>query len=463
MFDLSRSQEIVWLHEELFPDSKAYNFTAALHLRGDLDVAALRASLAALLDRHEGLRLELLPDTFPPQQRVNPSCAPRVRTVDLSRSPDREAAFEREWRAQHDQHFDTAEAPMVRWTLLRFGPAHHCLLHTEHHLVHDGASFAWVLRDLFTTYRTLTRGVPAELPPIRSYADFVAESTALRQRPDHLAPSLAYWRSTLRGAAFDLPLPGPVATDRIRSVPGGGQLRGRIEPDLAERLRDTARRDGHTPFSVLLALFTELLHRLSGRTDLVLGSAVGNRPPGYTGTVGMFVNTIALRLRLDRDASALEAVDEATETLIRSLPHQGVPIQDLARELGLHSSAGLDNPLFQVMFSAHDARLPQIDGLGLEVSLQEGFNSGTSRFDLDVVLIPDSRRTVNPRTGPGGMLLLWDYASDLFDASAVSAFHARLVRLLEAYLADSGTALGELAGPDSGPSPDPAAESRRTQ
>ncbi|MDH6133741.1 hypothetical protein P3T37_003139 [Kitasatospora sp. MAA4] len=445
MFNLSRSQEIVWLHGELFPDSRAYNFTAALDLRGPLDEPALRRSLRTVLDRHEAFRLELLPQDFPPRQRVSQDCELRYRRHDLSGAADQAAAFERLWREQHDDPFDTADAPMVRWGLVRLGEDHHRLLQTEHHLVHDGWSFGLVLRDVFATYRELVQGVPAQLPPARSYAEHVQESVAAQASPDHQREALAYWRSTLDGAAFDLPLPGLVDPGRVRDVPHGEQLRQLLAPELAQRLRAAALRDGHTPFVVLLTLFAELLRRHSGRTDLVVGSAVGNRPPGFDETVGMFVNTIPLRIRLAPADSGLDAVDEVTDVLFRSLPHQGVPIQDLARELGLHSTAGLDNPLFRVMFSAHDAPIPHVEGLELEVSIHEGYNTGTSRFDLDVVLIPDSRRTVNARTEPGGMLLIWDFATDLFDVPQIDALHAQLMALLEAYLAGSDAALSDLA------------------
>ncbi|GHH96423.1 condensation domain-containing protein [Streptomyces capillispiralis] len=445
MIGLSRSQEIIWLHEELFPESRAYNFTAALDLRGPLDEQALRQSLVIVLARHEAFRLEVDPEVFPPGQRLKETCPLRYRTVDLTDAEDPEAAFEEVWREQHDEPFDTAEAPMVRWTLVRLGTEHHRLLQTEHHLVHDGWSFGLVLRDLFTAYRSLAQDVPVDLPEPGSYIEHIRRSTAVEDREGHQDAAMAYWRTALDGAAFDLPLSGLVDARRVRDVPHGDQLRQPLEPGLAERLRAAARSHGHTPFSVLLTLFAELLRRESGRADLVIGSAVGNRPPGFQETVGMFVNTLALRVRLEPDRSALDAVDEVTEVLIRSLPHQSVPVQDLARELGVHSGTGLDNPLFRVMFSAHDAPIPHVEGLGLEVSIHEAFNSGTSRFDLDVVLIPDSRRTVNARSGPGGMLLIWDFATDLYDRAQVVRLQGRFAALLEAYLADAGTRLAALA------------------
>src|SRR5262249_16977342 len=253
------------------------------------------------------------------------------------------------------------------------------------------------------------------------------------------------WRAMLDGAVFDLPLRGRVHPDRIREAPIGAQLRQEVEPELAQRPRARARQDGHTPHSVLLTLYAELMRRHCGQDDLVIGSAVGNRPAGFGETVGMFVNTIPLRIHLQPDAPALDAVDDTTDVLFRALPHQDIPVQDLARELGNHSRTGLDNPLFRVMFSAHDAALPVVDGLDLHVSIYQASNSGPSRFDLDVVLLPDSRRTVNPRTGLPGLTLIWDYATDLFQHADVEALAAQLVALLRDYLDNPSAPLAGLA------------------
>src|SRR5512142_3102108 len=103
MFDLSRSQEIVWLHEELFPDSRAYNFTASLDLSGPLDEDALRRSVRAVVERHDGLRLEIVAGQFPPKQQVSTDWNFHYRCVDLSGEDDPEAAFEAIWRRQHDE------------------------------------------------------------------------------------------------------------------------------------------------------------------------------------------------------------------------------------------------------------------------------------------------------------------------------------------------------------------------
>ncbi|GGX98178.1 non-ribosomal peptide synthetase [Streptomyces hiroshimensis] len=432
MFGLSTSQEIVWLHEQMLPGSRAYNFTATIDLRGTLDEAALREGLAAALDRHPGLRLELVDSPGGlPGQRVREGCAPRLRTVDMSDETDPEASFATLLRTEAETPLDVHEAPLLRWSLVRLGADHHRLVHVEHHLVHDGHSFAILLHDVFTVYRARVRGEQAVLPPAASYTDHVGAADS-PERAARREAGLAYWRRELGDASFDLPLPG-LARPGARRRHAGGQLRQPVDAELAERLRAHSRTQGHTPFSTLLALFAELLRRHSGRADLVVGTAVGNRPEGFESATGMFVNTIPLRLRLDPAAGADEAVDEVTDSLIRSLPYQDVPVQVLTRELGLHTS-GADNPLFSVMFSAHDAALPEVEVPGLEVSLFEGFNTGTTRFDLDLVLLPDDRRTVGPRQGPAGMTLVWDYDRDLFDEDAARLLANRFLDLVRAYL-----------------------------
>ncbi|MEU3374209.1 amino acid adenylation domain-containing protein [Streptomyces sp. NPDC006660] len=445
MLPLSSSQEIVWLHEQVQPGSRAYNFTASLDLWGTLDVDALRSGLAATLARHPGLRLELVPvPGAMPGQRVADVCLPRLRTVDITWEADPEAAFEKLLRTEAETPLDTFDAPLLRWTLVKLADDQHRLIHVEHHLIHDGHSFAILLNDVFSVYSAQVRGEAIELPEASSYADHV-RARAGDIRAEELSASLAYWSTTLRDASYDMPLPG-LARPGARRRHHGGQLRQSIGADLAERLRAHTRERGLTPFATLLGLFAELLRRHSGRSQMVVGTAVGNRPRGYEDAVGMFVNTIPLRLDLDPGASAEDTMDEVTDTLIRALPHQEVPVQELTRALGLHTS-GADNPLFSVMFSAHDAPLPELDVPGLEITLFEGFNTGTTRFDLDVVLLPDDRRGVSLRHGAPGMTLVWDYDADLFGEDVAKLLAERFLDLLRAYLDAPSTALADLALP----------------
>ncbi|MFF9641417.1 non-ribosomal peptide synthetase [Kitasatospora aureofaciens] len=440
MFALSPSQEIVWLHEQMQPGSRAYNFTGVLDLWGTLDRDALHTGLAAVLAQHPGLRLELVPRPEGiPGQRVAEDCQPVLRQSDFTAEADPEAVFRRLLAAEAEEPLDTERAPLLRWHLVRLAEDHHRLIHVEHHLVHDGHSFAIFLRDLFTVYRARVLGQPYELATAPSYE----QHARTEADPQARERALAFWTKELAGAPREVTLPG-LARPGVERRHRGGQLRQSIGADLAERLRERSKADGHTPFSTLLALFAELLRRHSGHHEVTVGTAVGNRPEGYEGTVGMFVNTVPLRLRLDPTASGTDAVDEVTDVLMRALPYQDLPVQELTRRLGLHTG-GADNPLFNVMFSAHDATLPDVQAPGLDVSLYEGFNTGTTRFDLDLVLLPDDRRVVGEKHGAAGMTLIWDYDADLFGEARAVLLSERLLELLRCYLDRPEEVLAALA------------------
>ncbi|MFI5557867.1 condensation domain-containing protein [Amycolatopsis japonica] len=437
MFGLSASQEIVWLHEQLTPGSRAYNFTATFDLRGTLDVAALRDALAVAIERNSGLRLELVARPGQaPAQRVREHCPPRMRIVDFSGEDDAESAFAELLMNETRAPLDTFEAPLLRWCVARLSEHHHRIIHVEHHLIHDGLSLALLLREVFGGYRARILGEDLDSSPVGSYEEFVLS----RREPS--AESVDFWRRELDDATFDMPLPG-MSRVRAERTRAGKQLRCNIDADTAIALRSICQERGHTPFAAMLGLFAELLRRHSGRSDMVIGSAVGNRPPGSETTIGMFVNTIPLRLRLDPDTTASTVLDDTIDTLFRCLPHQDVPVQTLTRALDLHSD-GVSNPLFDVMFSAHDAVLPDIDVPDLEIALFEGVNTGTTRFDLDVVLIPDDRRVVGARAGESGMTLVWEFDQSRYTEAAVVELQDRLIRLLKAYVADPDAIIASL-------------------
>jgi amino acid adenylation domain-containing protein len=460
LFDLSPSQEIVWVHERLSPGSRAYNFTAFVVVRGELDANAVREGLGHVLDHHDGLRLELAdtPDGRP-AQRVRARCEPRFRSVDISGESDVDAAFDEVVRAEATTSFDTYEAPLVRWCLVRTGEREHRLIHVEHHLIHDGRSFLILVGDLFRAYRALVAGEPVELPETVSYTEHLRRVAAVP--PGDRAESLAFWHRELEDATFEATLPGLARPGAVRRN-HGAQHRQRFAPEVADRIRARSLASGHTVYTTMLGLFAELVRRYCGQDDLIVGTAVGNRYDEVGTSVGMFVNTIPLRLRLSGEASVDDMLSDVTETLIRAIPHQDVPIQQLTRAIGRHTS-GVENPLFNVAFSGVDDGVPDVRVPGLDVVLSEGHNFGTTRFDLDLVLIPDARRVVGPRVGPAALDLHWDYDADLFTAETVGLLADRLAALVEVRLDEPETTpvASLAAAPAPVPADDAAEEDRR--
>jgi amino acid adenylation domain-containing protein len=440
MFALSAAQQVVWLHEQLHPGGSAYHFTAQLDLRGPLDEVVFAAALAAVVDRHAMFRTALVAGTDPPRQQTAPAVPTPLRIVDLP-----ELSGPR-WQALLDEHvnrpFDLTTPPLLRWTLIRIGPQQHRLLHTEHHLIHDGHSWVIVLRDLLTAYREGLDRRPIRLPAAPEYAEYVAAqaSPAAAEARDR---AIAGWRARLAGAPFGRTVPGTRRrAGHKRFV--GAQFDQALDATLADRVRAVARRGRHTEFSVLFAVFAELARRYTGEPELVIGTTIANRPPELAGTVGMFVNAVPIRLQYAPHRPAHEHVGHTMWALVAGLEGAAAPIQDITREVGA-SGAGLDNPLFRLMFSGFEPSILDLDLGGLRVDVTVGLNLSISRLDIDVVVVLEDPMVIGARpAGPAGMRLLWDYDTDRYDQDFIALMAGRYARLLDGYTADPQRPLRDL-------------------
>nr|ADZ45324.1 non-ribosomal peptide synthetase [Streptomyces sp. NRRL 30471] len=383
---------------------------------------------------HPGLRLSLVDSVDgEPRQRVVEDVSPSVVERDLRDAADPDTEFDELLREHAVAPFDHRAAPLLRWLLVRTADDRHRLVHTEHHLIHDGRSFAVFLTDLFTAYEALSEAKPLSLEPGTGYQDYLALCASEPEVTGQNA-AVQWWKDQLSGAEFGATFRGLATSLAPRGGFVGAQHRQTLPAGLVRRLRQTAQTHGHTMFSVLYGLFSELLRRHASQDDIVLATAVGNRPAGFERTVGMMVNTLAVRLQHDPSWTGHELVDAAMDRLFDALDHQSAPIQHVVREVGA-STAGLDGLLFRVMFSMHDSPLPRIDVPGLSVDLTEGLNPQGSRFDIDVVVLPGKRSLDGE--DPDELTLVWDYSTERFDEQAVLTMAGRFERLLAAYLDDS--------------------------
>ena len=446
---LSPGQERLWFLDRLHPGTATYNVPASLRLSGALDTGALRRALDALAARHEALRTELHagPDGAPLQVVLPPAAVPLpVVALEGVAAPEREAAAGRAARGWARRPFDLARGPLFRALLLRLGPGDHWLVMAMHHAVSDGWSVELIYRELAALYGAFARGRPDPLPPpATQFAAWAAWERA-RLTPEREARELAWWRAGLAGAPPVLELP----TDRPRPAAQshrGGEAAVRVAPALAGALRALARREGATPYMVLLAAWDLLLARWAATDDVVVGAAVGNRPrPEVEGTVGFFVNTLALRADLAGDPPVPAFLARVREAVLGALEHQALPLDRLVKELAPTRSRS-HAPLVQVMFVLHDAAPARYE-LGGVRARPVRVPLDVSQFDLTLELQDEGDGADD---GVAGVL---QYATDLFDRATAERMARHYVRLLEGIAAAPGARLSAVPWLD-------AAERRR--
>ncbi|ASS74068.1 hypothetical protein CIG75_03095 [Tumebacillus algifaecis] len=438
--ELSFSQERVWFLRKLAPTNLSYSFQAEFRYYGPLQVDALQQSLQAIVDRHEIFRTTFPEANGRPYQVIHPSWQVPLPVLDLTDFPseEREAEVQRLISEEVQQAFEMSQLPLVRWKLLRLGAEEHVLIHVEDHLVHDGWSLTVFVDELQKLYDAAVQGRQAELPalPIQ-FADFAHWERNWLQS-EEAQQQLAYWTNQLAGAEYVLDLP----TDHPR--PPVQRFKGKVfrfdlEADLADALRSFSKREGVTLYMTLFATFNVLLHRYTGQEDLLVGSALANRRlQEMEPMIGMLVSNIVLRTQVQSAQSFDELLEQVKQTALAGFAHVGLPFEKLVE--ALHPERDLSrNPLFQVSFSFHDSRMPTLGMAGLDVQLTEGLSNDTSKFDMNIIVLPRKEQQAGE-----GITICWEYDVDLFAAETIERMIAHYQQLLRAAIAEPQMAVGQL-------------------
>ena len=169
-----------------------------------------------------------------------------------------------------------------------------------------------------------------------------------------------------------------------------------------------------------------------------MGSGIANRRWRETeGLIGMIINNVVLRTDLSGNPTFRELLGRVREMTLEAYTHQDLPFDKVVEALQPERDLS-HNPLFQVMFSFHDAPLPNLELPGLTVNLLEGLSNGSAKFDLNIIVIPRAEQHDRARPGAGtdGITVIWEYNTDLFDETTIARMVAHYQTLLEGIIAD---------------------------
>ncbi|KAA0021587.1 non-ribosomal peptide synthase/polyketide synthase, partial [Antrihabitans cavernicola] len=440
---LSLAQQRMWFLNRFEPESAVNNIPAAIRLIGELDVAALQAAVADVIERHESLRT-VYPDydgaasqVILPTVQVVPDLTPIA--VDHS---DLLAAV----IAVIGVGFDVAAEVPLRGRLFRVegGPEpEHVLVVVVHHISTDGWSMGPLARDVMVAYSARTQvEAPTWLPLPVQYADYALwQREVLGSDEDAtslLAQQTRYWSDTLAGLPDQLDLP----SDRPRPVSAsyhGDTQSVDISPELHRNLVVQARAWGVTPFMVVHGVLAVLLARMSGTDDIAIGTPVAGRGEhALDDVIGMFVNTLVLRTQVDSDLSFSDFLASVRETDIAAFGHADVPFERLVEVLNPARSQAR-HPLFQVMLTFQNTGVVELELPGLRVAGVD-FDANVAKFDLQLEFVEQ----LGANGEPAGVVAKFVYATDLFDASTVSNLATRFVRVLEQTLSDPTRPVGDV-------------------
>ncbi|WP_435884538.1 amino acid adenylation domain-containing protein, partial [Streptomyces toxytricini] len=329
---LSPLQEGLLFHSLFAQDEDdVYAVQLSADVEGAFDSEALRAAARTLLRRHPNLRAGFRHQPSGRAVQVVPRhTEPEWRERDLTgfRGEDVHTKLEDLLEEERTRRFDLAAPPLLRFMVIRLGGDRHRVVITHHHILLDGWSMPLFLAELRDLYGLA--GDDSTLPPVTPYRYYL-EWLSDRGREE----SLEAWRRELAG----LDEPTRVTAAELRRVPVMPQwLTADLPADLYGALRKRAAECGVTLNSVVQLAWAVLLGKLTGRDDVVFGTTVSGRPPeipGIESMIGLFINTVPVRIRLDHAESWTHAVGRVQDEQAAMTGHHHVGLSEIQKLTGL--------------------------------------------------------------------------------------------------------------------------------
>ncbi|MGY1984098.1 amino acid adenylation domain-containing protein [Nocardia gipuzkoensis] len=433
---LAPAQQRLWILNRLAEHPAAYNMPFTVRFDGLLDLAALRAGLLDVIERHESLRTTFPEHPEGPYQQIHPANAVPLMLDPIDAADTDIPALATEYAAAG---FDLRSQPPVRAALLRVGTHQYVLLLVVHHICCDGWSITPLIRDLeFAISARLTNAPPQWTPLPVQYADFALwQLQMLGEEVDPnslLSAQLTYWRSALAGLPDQLDLPLDRPRPRRRS-PQAGRASFEIAPNIRRAVHDLAVDHGVSTFMVVHAVLAALLSRVCGSTDITIGTPVAGRgEPALDDLVGMFVNTLVLRTEVDSAAGFDQFLHVVRTADLDAFAHADVTFDRLVEVVNPDRSP-THHPLFQVVLSYEHLPNLQIQIPGIRTEVLPTYLD-VSKFDLEVIVRDDEDGL------PAS--IEFGYARDIFDQHTIEVLGRRFLTIMRAATEAPSTPVGDL-------------------
>ncbi|TCW37425.1 bacitracin synthase 3 [Laceyella sacchari] len=381
LYHLSPMQEGILFHALKDKESEAYFDQITFRMEGVLDPERLKKSLDSLIQKYDVFRTVFIYDKVKkPIQVVLKHKEATFRYEDIRHlAPAEQSAHIEAFKRQDRlKGFDLTRDVMIRFALFQTGDRHYQMVFSSHHILMDGWCFGIIVEDWLNFY--------IDAQQTESAAPYSEYIRWLERQDDQQAT--AYWKEYLHGYEQAVSIPQDTLDGRRGSEPKA-ELDFRLDKELTERLTRTAARQRVTLNTMFQAIWGVLLQRYNDTDDVVFGAVISGRPteiPDVEKMVGLFINTIPVRVQGQRDTSFTDLLAEMQENALASERYGYKSLAEI--QAGTDLSGALFNhilvfenyPLDQNLFSK------RADELGFTITGLDVFEQ--ENFELSVTIYP---------------------------------------------------------------------------
>ncbi|MBK3473625.1 non-ribosomal peptide synthetase [Pseudomonas carnis] len=439
VYPLTPMQEGLLLHTLLEPGTGLYYMQDRYRINSALDPERFAQAWQAVIARHEALRASFCWNVGEDMLQVihKPGSTP-IEYLDWSADPqdEHEPRLQALLKAEREAGFDLLNQAPFHLRLIRVGEARYWFMMSNHHILIDAWCRSLLMNDFFDIYTALGEGRDAQLATPPRYRDYIA----WLQRQD-LNEARQWWQQNLQGFERATPIPSDRPFLREHAGGSGGMVVGdcytRLDARDGAQLRELAQAHQLTVNTFAQAAWALVLRRLSGDRDVLFGVTVAGRPvdmPEMQRTVGLFINSIALRVKLPEDGqtcSVRQWLSALLDSNMQLREYEYLPLVTIQE----HSELPKGQPLFDSLFVFENAPV-EVSVLDRAQSLNATSDSGRTHtnFPLTAVCYPGD-----------DLGLHLSYDQRYFDESTVQGMLAEFKRLLLALVQGFHGDMAELA------------------
>ena len=367
----SSAQKRLFFLEQLENIGTTYNISSILKVEGKLDFEQFHQAILKVIRRHETLRTSFKIIANEPIQIVHDHVDFEIEKYTGSQIDDMIRDFIRP--------FDLSQAPLFRVGLISLPGEGYLLLYDLHHIIGDGTSMGILIDDFVTFYDG------KELPSITvQYKDFTAWQNHMIETQE-IAKQEEYWLSVFQKEIPKLNFPTDYPRPENLTFKGDWYL-FKLVGEEAGAIHSFAVENKATLFMILLAAFNALLYKYSGQNDIIVGTGIMGRPhTDLQHSIGMFVNSLAIRNYPSGEMTFLQFLSEVRENCICAFANQDVQFEELVDKLKLQRDNSR-NPLFDVLLIVQNFEQAKfVDVINVKFSPYHHENK-TSKFDLNLAV-----------------------------------------------------------------------------
>jgi surfactin family lipopeptide synthetase C len=431
IYPLSPLQQGLLFHTLNAPDSGVYFQQYSCLLRGALDKAAFQEAWQYTLSQHPILRSAFLWEGLDePLQVVRNQATPdwQERDWQTLAATDQQEQLTVYLKKDRRRGFEVAQAPLMRFALMRLEPELHRLVWSYHHLLSDGWSTLLIVKQVRATYESLRNRAQLQSSTARPYRDYISW---LQQQDREEAAG--FWRKRLAG--FDAPT--PLGLDRASAAYGRQNEYGQETIELpaakTQILADFARTQRLTLNTLVQGAWAWVLSRCSGETDLVFGTTVSGRPVDLAGVedmVGPFINTLPVRVQVDPQDQLVPWLEALQKQLVEMRQYEYSPLVDIQG----FGDVPRGQPLFEsiVVFENYPNN-PNAKAADGQLELEQITYLEQSNYPLAILAVPGET-----------LRLIAIFNGERFAADAIMRLLSHMATVLEQMAADPAQRLEQV-------------------